>query len=614
MCGIFTYFGVRPLKIDRAIEVINHRGPDSKGFLVFNASENFRPEKNYLASNGIGKKVVFGFARLAIIDLQNHSNQPLSLQSNHYHIVFNGEIYNYKELKKELESFGYHFITDSDTEVLLTSYIHWGENCVSHFNGMWAFTILDLVKKQLFVSRDRFGVKPLYYYRDNNEISFFSEIKQIFSCGIAKEINENVIRDFLESAILDAGNETFYKNIYRFPASSSAVISIDSSDYKLEPYRYYDLSVSNSYEKITYPEACSEFVSLFKSSIDLRYRSDVPVGACLSGGLDSSSIVSMAAYLRKEVMAFTVDNKQKELSEIGYVNKVCQKYSNINLKVTYNSDQDLDLLDEVLKYQDEPISGLGVIAQWKVMKLAKENNVVVLLDGQGGDEIFGGYRKFVFFYLKQLTREGKFVKAAYEASKFFGQKEFNFFDLEGLKRYTNTSGVNNFLSTKSHSLERNFRIDFKSADGFEDKSYQDIFYFSYPQLLRYEDRNSMAFSLESRVPFLDYRLVSFIYNLPPSFKIRNGYTKALLRDGLNGILPDEVRLRKSKLGFATPEKVLITSDKNQYFLQYLNHMDNPYINGKLLTEDMLKKKPNLDYKSTLRLYLFDRWFQKAFNK
>jgi asparagine synthase (glutamine-hydrolysing) len=613
MCGIFTYFGEQGVDLNKPISIINHRGPDSTGFLYFDIENSYTQFLNPLQASVMGKKVAFGFTRLAIIDLQNHSNQPFSDLSSKYHIVFNGEIYNYKEIKEELSKEGFIFSTNSDTEVLLASYVHWGENCVSHFNGMWAFTILDLVKKQLFVSRDRFGVKPLYYYRDNNGISFFSEIKQIFSCGIAKEINENVIRDFLESAILDAGNETFYKNIYRFPASHSAVISIESSDYNIEPFRYFDLSVSNSNEKITYPEACTEFVSLFKSSIDLRYRSDVPVGACLSGGLDSSSIVSMAAYLGKEVTAFTVDNRQKELSEIGYVNKVCQMYKNINLKVTYNNDQDLDLLDEVLDYQDEPISGLGVIAQWNVMKLARKNNVVVLLDGQGGDEIFGGYRKFVFFYLKQLMREGKFVKAASEASKFFGQKEFNLFDLEGLKRYTNTSGVNKFLSTKSLSLERNFRIDLKSADGFRDKSYQDIFYFSYPQLLRYEDRNSMAFSLESRVPFLDYRLVSFIYNLPPSFKIRNGYTKALLRDGLNSILPDEVRLRKSKLGFATPEKVLIKSDKNQYFSQYLDNMDNPYINGKLLGEDIKKNKPTLDYKSTLRLYLFDRWFQKTFN-
>ena len=614
MCGIFTYLGSKALNIDKAIDVVNHRGPDSKGFLIFNDLVNFRPEKKSQASNEDGKKVVFGFARLAIIDLHNHSNQPFSSQGNLYHIVFNGEIYNYKELRKELESKGYHFITGSDTEVLLVSYIHWGENCVSYFNGMWAFSILDSVKKQLFISRDRFGVKPLFYYKDNNGIYFFSEIKQIFSCGIGKEINEFVIRDFLESAILDAGNETFFKNIYRFPASHSAVISIDCDDYKLEPYRYFDLSVTDSSDKISYSDACSEFVSLFKSSIDLRYRSDVPVGACLSGGLDSSSIVSMAASLGKEVFAFTVDNKQKELSEISYVNKVCQKYSNINLKVTYNDDQDLTLLDDVLTFQDEPISGLGVIAQWKVMKLAKQNNVVVLLDGQGGDEIFGGYRKFLFFYLKQLIREGKIIKAASEAARFLGQNEFNLFDLEGLKRYTNTSGVNKYLSAKSLLLDRKFRIDFKSADGFKDKSYQDIFFFSYPQLLRYEDRNSMAFSLESRVPFLDYRLVSFIFNLPSSFKIRNGYTKALLRDGLRGILPDQVRLRKSKLGFATPEKQLISIDKDSYFSRYLYKMDNPYINGKFLSENMLKNKPSLDYKSILRLYLFDRWFQKTFIK
>jgi asparagine synthase (glutamine-hydrolysing) len=612
MCGIFSYFGSSAVDLEKAIEIINHRGPDSNGYLVFRENENYKAECDPNIAHVSGKKVAFGFARLAIIDLKNHSNQPLSIQSDNYHIVFNGEIYNYKELRMELESYGYKFHTDSDTEVLLTSFVHWGEQCVTKFNGMWAFTILDLRKRQLFISRDRFGVKPLYYMVNSLGVTFFSEIKQIYTSQVKKEINENVVRDFLESAILDAGVETFYKNVFRFPASHSATLSLDSVDYSVKPVRYFDLLTNEQRINISYHEACEEFLSIFKSSIDLRYRSDVPVGACLSGGLDSSSIVSLAAHLGKDVVAFTVDNAQKELSEIGYVRKVCEKYSNVSLKVTFNESNDLDMLDRVLGFQDEPISGLGVIAQWRVMQLAKENNVVVLLDGQGGDEILGGYRKFVFFYLKQLIKEGKLLKAASEAKNFLSQDEFRLFDLEGIKRYTNRTGVSKFFTDTAHSLSRNFRIDIKSADGFSDKSYQDVFYFSYPQLLRYEDRNSMAFSLESRVPFLDYRLVSFVYNLPTEYKIKSGFTKAILRDGLKEILPEEIRNRKSKLGFATPEKKLFHEDKDRYFSRYFETMDNPYINGKLVASDFQKNSPSLDYKSSLRLYLFDRWFQKVF--
>jgi asparagine synthase (glutamine-hydrolysing) len=613
MCGIFSYFGCGAVNLEKVIEVINHRGPDSNGYLVFRENENYKPESDPKTALVFDKKVALGFARLGIIDLQNHSNQPFTIQSDRYHIVFNGEIYNYKELRIELELLGYKFLTESDTEVLLTSYIHWGEQCVSRFNGMWSFIILDLCKRQLFVSRDRFGVKPLYYTVDSLGVSFFSEIKQIYCSQLKKEINENVLRDFLESAVLDAGEETFYKNVYRFPASHSATISLDSVDYSVVPIRYFDMLNKHDKFKISYQEACEEFLSIFKSSIDLRYRSDVPIGACLSGGLDSSSIVSLAAHMGKEVVAFTVDNLEKELSEISYVNKVCEKYSNVSLKVTYNKHNDLDLIDTVLGLQDEPISGLGVLAQWRVMQLAKENNVVVLLDGQGGDEILGGYRKFVFFYLKQLAKEGKLLKIASEAKHFLSQDELKFFDLEGIRRYTNRTGVSFFFTENTRSLKRNFLIDIKSAESFRDKSFQDIFYFSYPQLLRYEDRNSMGFSLESRVPFLDYRLVSFVYNLPSEFKIRNGYTKAILRDSLIGILPDEIRKRKSKLGFATPEKILMDKDEGRYFSNYFGAMDNPYINGKLVSNDLQRKNSRLDYKSFLRLYLFDRWFQKVFN-
>jgi len=271
------------------------------------------------------------------------------------------------------------------------------------------------------------------------------------------------------------------------------------------------------------------------------------------------------------------------------------------------------LLDNVLSFQDEPISGLGVLAQWKVMQLAKENNVVVLLDGQGGDEILGGYRKFVYFYLKQLIYEGNLMKAYSEAKSFLSQDEFKLLDLEGIKRYTNRTGVVEFFTDNTRLLKRNFKIDINSANGFSQKSYQDIYFFSYPQLLRYEDRNSMAFSLESRVPFLDYRLVSFVYDLPTAYKIRKGFTKAILRDGLKGILPEEVRKRKSKLGFSTPEKKLINENEGGYFSSYFRAMNNPYINGKLVASDLQRKNPRLDYKSSLRLYLFDRWFQKAFD-
>jgi asparagine synthase (glutamine-hydrolysing) len=612
MCGIFGYIGTKSFSMEKAISVISHRGPDASGYLTYDCEFSIL-KKEKEASMRVGKKVAFGFRRLAIIDLQSHSNQPFSEETQQYHIIFNGEIYNYPELRELLKREGYVFQTTSDTEVLLKSYMHWGINCFQYFNGMWAACILDLKKRKLVVSRDRFGIKPLYYHIDNQGISFFSEIKQIFETSISKKINESVVRDFLESAVLDAGEETFFKGVYKFPQAHYGELNLDENNWEIKPIKFWDLKKETK-SGIAYPDAVVQFRELFEKSIELRFRSDVPVGACLSGGLDSSSIVSFAGYLGKKINTFTIDNKDKELSEIEYVNDVINKYPALTSVVGYNEENDLDLLDTIFNIQDEPISGLGVIAQWRVMQLAAKNNVVVLLDGQGGDELFGGYRKFVFFYLKELIQQGNILKALSEARHFLGASDFKIFEKEGVRRYLNRTGVSEFLSQDLLQTEKQHNIGLSGASGFMEKSYEDIFYYSYPQLLRYEDRNSMAFSLESRVPFLDYRLVEFVYGLPSSYKIREGYTKTILRDSMKGILPDSVRLRKSKMGFATPEKRWITETYRTYFHSYFETLDNPYLKRDLLIQEIKKNRGHLDYKTILRLYLFDRWYQLNFGK
>lgn len=606
MCGVFAYIGTDSVDLKAATDIIIHRGPDSAGFLTIDLLDL---EISRVAESGQkpGPKVSLGFRRLAIIDLQEVSNQPFSTSDGKYHIVFNGEIYNYIEIKNELVSMGYRFHTSSDTEVLLASYICWGKDSFNKLNGMWAAIIVDLQEQKLVVSRDRFGIKPLYYNRTSEGVAFFSEIKQAFALGCSKKINEGVIRDYLESAVLDASNDTFFEGIYKFPQAHFAEIALNGG-YEFNVKRYWDLK-PEEITSIKYPEAVERFRGLFKDSIELRFRSDMPVGACLSGGLDSSSIVSLAGHMGKTINAFTVDNRDKELSEMQWVNDVVNRYDSLTSVTTFNEENDLELLDTIFSIQDEPISGLGVIAQWRVMKLASEHNVTVLLDGQGGDEILGGYRKFVFFYLKELIKSGNLLLALKEGSRFLGASEFKIFEREGVRRYLNKTGVASFLSEDLLRTERQHNIGISGASGFRIKSYEDIFKYSYPQLLRYEDRNSMAFSLESRVPFLDYRLVEFVFGTPASFKIRKGYTKAILRDSMKGILPDSVRIRKSKLGFATPEKRWITETHAKYFSGYFEKMNNPYLNNSAIRE-ALKGKEQLDFKSLLRIYLFDRWLQK----
>lgn len=607
MCGVFAYLGTGSIQLEKATNAIVHRGPDSAGYKVVSLP-NFEVSNNHQKANEEGNKIALGFRRLAIIDLQDVSNQPFTSADGKYHMVFNGEIYNYIELRDELKQLGVQFRTSSDTEVLLAAYIQWGTNCFKRFNGMWAVCIADSQQNKLVVSRDRFGIKPLYFHKHAHGISFFSEIKQILQTDYSKSINQNVIRDFLESAVLDASEQTFFKDIHKFPQAHFAELLLSASDLTVEPQRFWDLD----HEEITgvkYPDAVAQFKELFRESIELRFRSDVPVGACLSGGLDSSSIVSFSGHLDKKIKAFTVDNKDAALSEIRWVNDVVNKYESLSSVTTFNEENDLELLDEIFAIQDEPISGLGVIAQWRVMKLASENDVTVLLDGQGGDEILGGYRKFLFFYLKELVKKGKLPLALKEASRFLSSTEFKIFEKEGVRRYLNKTGVSIFLSNDLLKLEKQHNIGLSGASGFRAKSYEDIFKYSYPQLLRYEDRNSMAFSLESRVPFLDYRLVELVYGLPASYKIRKGFTKAILRDSMKGILPDSVRLRKSKLGFATPEKRWITETQASYFSGYFEKMNNPYLNNSAIRK-AIKSKEQLDFKSLLRIYLFDRWLQR----
>lgn len=611
MCGLFGYIGVTSFSLPNSINIINHRGPDAEGFLTY-FDEGSKLFRNSDASLIPGKKVSFGFKRLSIIDLNPQSNQPFSDLTNKFHIIFNGEIYNYLELREELKLAGFKFKTNSDTEVLLNSYIHWGTNCFSKFNGMWAVLILDLNKNSVIISRDRFGVKPLYYFIDNEGIYFFSEIKQIFSLGKKKEVNNNLIVDYLKSGLLDHSNETFFKGVLKFPSSHYCEVDLNGKNERLEFKKFWDLDF-NSTCKLSYEESVEQFKELFKNSVELRFRSDVPIGACLSGGLDSSSIVSLAGFLNKNITAFSVDNKDKKLSEINYVNDIINKYQPINSIITYNEPNDLDLLDEIFLIQDEPISGLGVIAQWRVMKLASENNVTVLLDGQGGDEILGGYRKFVYFYLKELLYNKNYFTFLKELFYFFSSSDFKLFEKEGLLRYLGKTKTENFIVKNLTENNSNSKIGLNSAYGFKTKCYNDIFKYSYPVLLRYEDRNSMAFNLETRVPFLDYRLVEFVFSLPTSYILRNGYTKSILRDSMKNILPDSIRLRKSKLGFATPEEELINKRNKEYFINYFQNIDNPFFDNVNIKLNFFKKgKFKIDYKTLLRFYLFDRWYKFHF--
>ena len=614
MCGIFGYIGKENINLKGATDIIAHRGPDAEGFLQYYPKSGNIIRNEHLEVNPGEQRILFGFRRLSIIDLNEHANQPFSDPSEKYHLIFNGEIYNYIEIRKELEALDYQFRTQSDTEVLLNAYICWGKACVQKFNGMWAFCIMDLKEKKLFCARDRFGIKPLYYYKDKG-FYIASEIKQFFKTGLTKNINPNLIRDLLDKLILDHTDQTFFQGVMQLPAGHYLEIPLDSIDhYAIAPY--WTLEKNNEYEGISYQEGKKVFKELFFDSIKLRFRSDVAVGSCLSGGLDSSSIVSVASTLFDfPIKTFTSRFDIAAYDETKYAKLLPEKYSNISPQYCQLTERKFEEdIDKVLFHQDEPFAGMGVMAQWEVMKLANAHQVPVLLDGQGGDELLAGYRKFYAFYLKEKILKGQFKRFTKEFFYLLKNKEFNFFDIQQIKRYLGNTPKLDFYSEEGKGLMSTANIGLRAANDMNQRTKLDVERFSYPVLLRYEDRNSMAFSIETRVPFMDYRLVEFLYNTSSDFKIRNGFTKAILRDSLNGTLPTAIKNRINKLGFATPQDIWMGTTLKPYFRNYFDKMNNPWLDNNKIAQVFkhYEIKSSIPSSVFFTIFCFDKWYQSHF--
>jgi asparagine synthase (glutamine-hydrolysing) len=618
MCGIFGYIGKLNIDVKSAVDEIIHRGPDGEGLFTYDIRNEIKYNYQEQLNEGTDR-VYLGFRRLAIIDISSESDQPFSRLDLGLTIVFNGEIYNYIELREELILKGYSFNTVSDTEVLLCAFHCWGESCLDKFNGMWAFSILDVVNRRLFCSRDRFGVKPFYYFQDKNQIIFGSEIKQFFKVGVNRVINENVLWDFLDKSLVDHTNETFFKDIYALKGGEYFFIDVDNYEINIEPVRWYTLKTKVS-KSSDIKDSKLNFLKILEDSIKLRFRSDVSVGSCLSGGLDSSSIVSFAAKIfdQKDILVYNAKFNEFEFDESYYANLVIEKYRNTHIHFcSLTPSQIISQLQKVIYHQDEPFADFGILSQWEVMKLAKFNKTTVLLDGQGGDEILAGYRKYYAFYLKELFNDGKYFSFLKELFYLLKNRSFNFFDMEGIKRYLKTNSYNPGINRKKLLKPFNSQITFSSCRNIIEKSISDFDNFSIPALLRYEDRNSMAFSIEARVPMLDYRLVEYAISLPSKLKINNGFTKAILRDSMLGILPEKIRLRISKLGFSTPQSVWLHKDPdlNNYFRDYFKNMKNPYLNNEFIYNDF-KNYPKSKLTSTefSKYLIFDLWYTMNFNK
>ena len=590
MCGIGGIINknnksVEELLIHQMTEIIAHRGPDSSGSYLY-------------------KNIAFGHRRLSILDLSSSGHQPMKYLDDLV-ITYNGEIYNFIEIREELIQKGYIFDSNSDTEVILKAYHFWGKTCVNYFNGMWSFSIIDIKQKIVFCSRDRFGVKPFYYIENNDLFAFGSEISQLLTFLPNKILNKKVALDYLISGIEECSNETFFKDIYLLKGGHNLVFDLQTNSYEIE--RYYNLKLSD--QKNT---SVDDYIQELKRSITLRLRSDVKVGTCLSGGIDSSTISSFASKLyqnsNEKFMAIHAKSSEYKSDESEFA-KIVSKIANINLNFVEPSYSDFKSnILSIIKIQQEPFGSLSIIMQYFVFKKAKELGCIVMLDGQGGDETLLGYERYYPAIVKSKKGIAK-LKALLQSSKnsrlslldtikyqyYFSNYKLRLKRLKFKNAFYKSEILNEYESEELRIISESYN-DISILQKNEIESSQ------LPHLLKYEDRNSMANSIESRLPFLDYKLVELSLNTNNSLKIKDGWTKFILRKAAETILPKEIVWRKTKLGFNAPEKT--------WTKEFENEMIKEIEQSEILNNFIHFKKlyfKNLDLRTKWRLYNFSVW-------
>ncbi|MDB4599612.1 asparagine synthase (glutamine-hydrolyzing) [Alphaproteobacteria bacterium] len=550
MCGIA---GIVQLKgdlkslnrIDEMAALVAHRGPDGQGSVI------------------VGN-VALGHRRLAIIDLSDQGAQPMSSSDGQLHITYNGEIYNFLELREELIAHGYKFAGNSDTEVLLNAYRQWGEYCLDRLNGMWSFAILDVRRNIVFCSRDRFGEKPFYYHQSEMAFLFGSEIRQLLPELDEVIANKPLLERFIVGGTGEDVFETFFRDIYKLPAGHNLVFDLTKSQMKISAY--YDLKRRKSGALRNSDNLQNEFKSLFLNSTKLRLRSDVVVGTCLSGGLDSSSIASVAAaqtsqLTSKPFKAITAASTDPERDESGFA-KIVAEANTLDLHVIKPDYHRFKTVTrEVVRAQEEPFGSASIIMQFEVMRAAARHGIKVLLDGQGADEILLGYDRYFAPYLRQMQREQGPLYAYKQARRIannnaavslFGLvKYYLYFNFAFIRKLKVRAKFRHAIGKLASGEDIN-RYAASSMNFFDLQKYE-LTVSNLPSLLRFEDKNSMWHSVETRLPFLDYRLVEFCYNLPVDAKISDGWTKRILRSSMMDILPKAIVWRVNKFGFEAPQ-------------------------------------------------------------
>ncbi len=572
MCGIYLRIANTPCE-EKLRCPVSYRGPDAFD------------RRDYSNS---GQCITLAHWRLSILDPLPESNQPFSRTSNGQILIFNGEIYNYQELMQKI---GGDFQTAGDTEVLLAAYEKWGVDCLQYLRGMFAFGIFDPVKRRVFLARDRFGIKPLYYRRGRGEWEFASEIKQLLSGKLVA--NSSRVKDFLLFGVQDHTDETLFQDILQLRGGECIEISLEHPESATVTQWYFPERALIS--GMSFDEASRAFRNKFFETIRLHLRSDVPLGFCLSGGMDSSAIVGVAGALLcdadHERIAINCRYRIEGLDE-GVYAQASANLSHVSLlEVSPSSAHLAQALEKITYHMDEPVNNASVFSQYEVFCAAKLRGLKVMLDGQGGDELLASYPSFFWPYLFGLLKQFKFGECLRNASYFKKDHQWGFYDaVRSMALWFSPPWayrLSKHLVSGRYQKKNIFKRDFLFGNGGFVPPWHSLGYsrtvastqslsllmlqrISLPMLLHWEDRNSMANSIESRVPFLDHELVELALSFPDQFKIQDGVTKRVLKYALRDLVPPAISGRRDKMGFATPEQIWMKKDEDGFFKNLLD--------------------------------------------
>jgi asparagine synthase (glutamine-hydrolysing) len=597
MCGFFGILQSATVpfdtaKLDAAAGVQSHRGPDDSGLETFEIGPN---------------RLVLGHQRLAIIDLTHAGHQPMTYGDDQGSLVYNGELYNYLELREALIRDGEVFRTQSDTEVLLAALHRWGpERALAQFNWMGAFAWLDRDRGRLVLARDPGSEKPLYYTIHDRQLIFASEVKTLLTLSGRKfDLNRDVIGQFLFQGLIDGTVDTFFQGVTQLEPSSYAEVPLDADRFEVRPVPYQPPLYSGDPASLSLPDFIEEVRRVFVDSVRLRLRSDVRIGVLLSGGIDSSSIAAVTQTLvgrenAPQLLSATSDDPR--FCESAFIGIMERHLNQTADRITLRTDPGtlVDDLSTVNWFNDAPASALSAVGHYKMMKRARELGVTVILSGQGADEILLGYRKYLGFYLQSLLRQRRVLSAVGALSGFVANRTIvNQFDVSDAKRYvpflrTLSSAVNGFqseISIQGEWLKNWTPVSLGLGPGsLADRQVLDVRRFSVPGLCHYEDRMSMAMSREIRLPFLDPRLIDLLIRAPDDYKLRRGWTKYSFRKAMEPMLPPEICWRKDKQGFSNPQG------------EWLKHELREAVNDAFSDNGLIAKKGIVDSRKLLWKY------------